>query len=342
MKKKILMLFMCISLSTVMLSACENTGADSGETLTPPQIEEVTEETIDAQAGGEEEKGTEETPEAEPVSDEEDVSDAAPAMPRSDAYDMFLAGEMDVTVINESEDDYACPKSGTYSYEELRDAVAQGLTYGNGGKLAVKYALFTPDSGEEGDDILALYVENSDPSFMNWIGFIGYNNGKLEMSYSEEFGYRSYFDLYYNGDILCGGSGGAGAHYQDYMTVQADASVKTEYKSAYLYSTWGSDAFYMVDPDYEYADIPELDGSSALEMTVVKKDDKVYIYVSKWSDNKAIKEQEENYIKALEDLGAVVLNETDINLLMRNTVDENKTMTWNDIETFDAPETIIP
>ena len=332
MKKKILMLFMCISLSTVMLSACENTGADSGEPLTPPQIEEVSEDSNDAQAGGDE-KETNETPEAEPVSDEEDVSDAVPAMPRSDAYDMFLAGEMDVTVINESRDDYACPKSGTYSYQELRDTVAQGLTYGNGGKLAVKYALFTPDSGEEGDDILALYVENSDPSFMNWIGFIGYNNGKLEMTYFNEFGYRSFLDLYYSGDFFYGGSGGAGAHYQDYLVVKPDASVEKVYASSYLYASWCSDVFYTLDSNYDYSKIPALDADSELEMTSVVKDGTVYICVSRWSDNKSIKEQEEAYVKTLEDLGAVVVDEDKIAELTESSVDESKTMTWNDIET---------
>ena len=46
-----------------------------------------------------------------------------------------------------------------------------------------------------------------------------------------------------------------------------------------------------------------------------------------------VKEQEEAYIKTLEDLGVIVVEDADIEKLTANTVDESKTMTWNDIET---------
>ena len=324
MKKKFLMLFLSLSLSLSMLAGCSSEPEDSGEILTPAELDEDDEEEAEPE---QEEVVQEEVIVEEP--EEEEVN----AMPRSDAYDMFIAGEMSVTVINEDDDEYTSPDPGTYTYEELRDAAIATLNYGGGGEYDVKYALFTPDSGEEGDDVLVMYIENHDPSFMNWIGFIGYNNGKLELKYFTEFGYRSYFDLYYTGDILYGGSGGAGAHYQSYMTVQTDSSVQTEYDSAYLYSTWGSDAFYMIDPDYDYYSIPALDDTSALEMTVAKKDDKVYICVEKWSDAKAVKEQEEAYIKALEELGAIVVDDEEMARITANSVDESKTMTWNDIET---------
>ncbi len=325
MKKKILMLFLCCSLSLSMLAGCSGEPGDSGEILTPAEPDEDEEEEA---APVEEEADTEE--ETEPVSEEEPAEEVN-AMPRSDAYDMFIAGEMDVTVVYD--DEYTGPDAGTYSYEELRDAAIEELGYGQGGEYDVKYALFTPDSGQEGDDVLVMYIENHDPSFLNWIGFIGYNNGKLELNYYTQFGYRSYFDLYYSGDILCGGSGGAGAHYQDYKIVKPDATVETVYSSAYLYAAWCSDVFYTIDPEYDYTSIPELDEASALEMTRVTKDGTVFICVSKWSDTKAVKEQEEAYVQALVDLGAVVVDEAEIERISANSVDESKTMTWNDIET---------
>ena len=329
MKKKILMMFLCLSLSLSMLAGCSGKPEDSGEILTPAEPdedaeeEEIVESVVDI-----EEQVIEEVPEEEPAEEEN-------AMPRSDAYDMFIAGEMDVEVVYEEE--YTGPKQGTYSYEELRDAVIEELGAGWGDDLEVKYdvkyALMTPDSGQEGDDILVMYVECQDPSFYSWIGFIGYNGGKLELNYYTQFGYRSYFDLYYNGDILSGGSGGAGAHYQDYRIVKPDATVETVYSSAYLYAGWCSDVFYAVDPEYDYSSFPELDGSSELEITEVCKDGQVYICVEKWSGAKAVKEQEEAYIKTLEDLGVIVVEDADIEKLTANTVDESKTMTWNDIET---------
>lgn len=325
MKKKILMLFLCLSLSLSMLAGCSGGPEDSGEILTPAEPdedaeeEEIVESVVDI-----EEQVIEEVPEEEPAEEEN-------AMPRSDAYDMFLAGEMDVEVVYN--DEYAGPKQGTYSYEELRDAAIDELGYGQGGEYDVKYALFTPDSGQEGDDVLVMYIENHDPSFLNWIGFIGYNNGKLELKYFTQFGYRSYFDLYYSGDILSGGSGGAGAHYQDYQVVKPDGAVETVYSSAYLYAAWCSDVFYTLDPQYDYSSIPELDPSSELEIKRVTKDGTVYICVSKWSTAKAVKEQEEAYIQALEELGAVVVDDAEIERISANSVDESKTMTWNDIET---------
>ena len=68
-------------------------------------------------------------------------------------------------------------------------------------------------------------------------------------------------------------------------------------------------------------------------MTRVTKDGTVYICVAHWSDNKSIKEQEEAFVQALEDIGAVVVDEDKIAELTVTSVDESKTMTWNDIET---------
>ena len=325
MKKKILMLLMCGMLSVSMLTAC---GKEEVPEETPVVTEDEDEE--EEEAPKEEE---EPSPEAEPV-EEAPEEEQENAMPRSDAYEMFLAGEMDVTLINDEDDEYTSPDPGTYSYEELRDAVTSSLGYYSGGDFHIKYALFTPDSGEEGDDILVMYVEGEEGAAGdNWIGFIGYNNGKLELKYFAGFGYRSYLDLYYSGDILYGGSGGAGAHYQDYIVINPDSSADVVYSSAYLYASWCSDVFYELDPNYDYMQIPELDPSSELEMTRVTKDGKVYICVAAWSTNKAIKEQEEAYVKALEDLGAIVVDEAEIERLTANNIDESKTMTWNDIET---------
>ena len=332
MKKKILMLLMCFALSASMLAGCANNTApeDSRTTVEDEDDEEDEEEDETDTEDADEQDDAEAEPEAEPASEEE----PAEAMPRSDAYEMFLAGEMDVTLINDEDDEYTSPDPGTYSYEELRDAVTSELGYYIGGDFDIKYALFTPDSGQEGDDVLVMYVESEEGAAgNNWIGFIAYNNGKLELKYFAGFGYRSYLDLYYSGDILYGGSGGAGAHYQDYIVINPDSSADVVYESAYLYASWCNDVFYELDPEYDYLLIPELDPSSELEMTRVTKDGKVYICVSSWSGNKAIKEQEEAYVQTLEDLGAIVVDEAEMERLTANNIDESKTMTWNDIET---------
>lgn len=286
-------------------------------------------------------KETDSDKEDETVKPEEDPGETVPAggqtesMPRSDAYEKFLAGEMSIEVIADPGDpyaDYMTPAAGTYTYSELTDAVLGDYP----GDYDVKYALFQPVSGSEGDDILVLYFENQDPSFYNWIGFAAYENGKISMKYTTIFGYRSFFDLYYDGYILCGGSGGAGAQYLDCMQIQPDSSAEYIYKSAHLYASWCDEISYWLDEDMNYNDRPHLTEDSALQIQMYKTGDDVLIEADSWSDNKAVKEKEEEFVSSLSDLGAMVVSGDVFEDIADVPIDENKIITWTDIETVSA------
>ena len=339
-KRKLLMILTCTMLSFSMLTGCAGSETsdtssvredDDDEKDNDKDSDDDKEDDKDSEKDSDEDIDGDEVKPADDDTDTKPADDQTESMPRSDAYDMFLAGDMKMEVIADPDDQYAeymTPAAGTYSYQELVDAIEADYP----GDYDVKYALFQPSSGSEGDDILVLYFENQDPSFYNWIGFAAYENGKLSMKYTTTFGYRSFFDLYYDGYILCGGSGGAGVQYLDCMQVQPDSSAEYIYQSAHMYASWCDEISYWLDEDMNYNDRPHLTEDSSLEIQLVKTGDLVQISVNSWSDNKAVKEQEEAFVSTMEDLGAMVVSGDVFENIMDVPVDENKTMTWNDLE----------
>ena len=337
MKRKLLMILMCSVLSLSMITGCGGNDTNGASSAVEEDDDDDRTSRDDKEDDKESDKGSDSDEETDPVKPEEDPGETVTSgvqtesMPRSDAYEKFLAGEMSVEVIADPADqyaDYMTPAAGTYTYDELKDAVLNDYP----GDYDVKYAMFQPASGSEGDDILVLYFENQDPSFYNWIGFAAYDNGQLSMKYTTTFGYRSFFDLYYDGYILCGGSGGAGAQYLDCMQIAPDSSAGYIYKSAHLYATWCDEISYWLDEDMNYNDRPHLTDESALQIQLYKTGDDVMIEATSWSDNKAVKEQEEAFVSRLEDLGAMVVSGDVFEDIADVPVDENKTITWIDIE----------
>ena len=342
-KRKLLMILMCTMLSFSMLTGCAGNETSGTSSVREDDDDEDDDRPSrnDKEDDEDSEKDSDEVKdgdEVKPAEDDTTVKHAdaqTESMPRSDAYEMFLAGNMKMEVIADPNDQYAeymTPAAGTYSYKELVDAVVADYP----GDYDVKYALFQPSSGFEGDDILVLYFENQDPSFYNWIGFAAYDNGKLSMKYTTTFGYRSFFDLYYDGYILCGGSGGAGVQYLDCMQVQPDSSAVYLYKSAHMYASWCDEISYWLDEDMSYNDRPHLTEDSSLEIQLVKTGDLVQISVDSWSDNKAVREKEEAYVSEMEELGVMVVSGDVFEDIMDVPVDETKTMTWNDLETVNG------
>lgn len=258
------------------------------------------------------------------IDEEDDDEDEGPDMPRSDAYEMFLAGEMDVNVIADPEDiysEYMVPAEGTYSYDELIDAILTGYP----GKYDVKHTMFTPDTSEEGDDILVLYLENHDPSFYSWIGFMAYDKDGLNMRYCTTFGYRSFFDLYYDGYVLTGGSNGAGAQDFNCHVVLPDSSLRTMFKSSHLYSSWCGNITYTLDPDMDYEIRPTLTMDSGLEMNVLYfGDSDVRFTASGFSNNKSVKAEEERFIQQIIDMGAVQIDADEYASLTDVDIDESR------------------
>ena len=313
-----------------MITGCAQDEAEAGTSHVVADEEENDRNVTDAQDEDDGEKdgddvATQSVPEPAVKEPEEE------AMPRSDAYEKFLAGEMDVEVIwEEGTDGYYIPDAGTYSYDDLITAIMED----NVGTYDVKYAMFTPDSASEGEDILALYMENHDPSFYNWIGFIAYSDGKLQMRYTDTFGYRSFLEPYYDGYVLFGGSGGAGAHYVNCNMVMSDSSAYPVYRSAVLDSMWCDEASYYLDPDMSYDERPHINPDSQLHMTVVDNGGMfIKISVSGWSSNTSVKADEKAFVAELEKLGAKIVDESETVFENEVHIVEDHAITWIDIET---------
>ena len=272
------------------------------------------------------------------ILDDEDDEDEGLDMPRSDAYEMFLAGEMEVNVIADPNDpysEYMTPAEGTYSYDELIEAILSSYP----GKYDVKHTMFTPDTGEEGDDVFVLYLENHDPSFYSWIGFMAYDTNGLNMRYCTEFGYRSFFDLYYDGYVLTGGSNGAGAQDFNCHAVLPDSSLRTMFKSSHLYSSWCGNITYTLDPEMDYEIRPTLTMDSNLEMNVLYfGDGDVRFTVSGYSDNKSIKAEEERFVQQIIDMGAVQIDADEYESLTGVDIDESKLIDLVKLSSSDVVE----
>ena len=331
-KRKILMLLMAGLLSFSMMAGCGNTAEPTAEVQEDEEEEDRKVPDEDEEVKPADEQVTE--PVTEPEPEEKKELD----MPRSDAYEMFLAGEMDVTVYEDPNDPYAeymIPAKGTYSYDELIDAILGEYP----GKYDVKYTTFTPELGEEGDDVFVLYLENHDPSFYSWIGFMAYDSDGLNMRFCKEFGYRSFFDLYYDGYVLTGGSNGAGAQDFNCHVVLPDSSLRTMFKSSHLYSSWCGDITWTLDPDMDYELRPTLTYDSGLEMKVLYfGDDDVRFTVSGYSDNKAVKAEEERFIQAIKDMGAVEIDADEYDSLTKVDIDESKLINLTALKTYDTVE----
>ena len=335
MKRKFLMILMSCVLSFSMLAGC-------GKAEEPAASVEDEDDDDDDRHSDDDDDEDEVKPEAEESGEENapapEEEDEGLDMPRSDAYEMFLAGEMDVNVIADPNDEYSeymVPAAGTYSYDELINAVAEASP----GTYDVKYTMFTPGTGKEGDDILVLYMENHDPSFYSWIGLASYGSDGLNMRYCLQFGYRSFFDLYNDGYVLYGGSSGAGSQMMDCYTVLPDSSLESVYRSSHLYSTWCGDITWTLDPDMDYELRPTLPYESGLEMRVVYLNDgDVRFSATGFSDNKSVKAEEERFIKQITEMGAVQVAPEDIDSLIGVEIDEGKLIDLSDLKTFDTIE----
>jgi len=336
MKKKFLMFVMCFAVLGTALAGCGASGSTTDEVVVNTDDERVSDSDKTSDEADDKDADEDAADVTAPaVTEDGGDTDEEEKIPRSDAYEMFLAGDMNVRVIPDMSDEYYeydYPTAGEYSYSELKDYVLEYFP----GTFDIKYSIFTPASGQEGEDVLALCFENEDPSFSSWLGLMAYNDGELQLKYCVNYGYRSYFDIYYTGDILYGGSGGAGAQYQDYMQVMPDSSVVTVYNAAFLYSSWCDEISYSLDPDMEYEDRPSLNDESGLQVTRVNKDGKVYISAESYSDNKSIKADEEAFLNELVELGAILKDSDFVQAQMENSIDENAVMNWFDIETAEG------
>ena len=258
------------------------------------------------------------------------------AIPPSDAYEEFLNGERTVEVLT-PEDNYVLPERGTYTLDELVDCLVENFSeYGMASSYDVQYAIF----GEEGIDLLALSIVDSEYDAYNWIGILSYTDDRLVMYYDAYFGYRSFLNIYNDGYIYAGGSDGAGASSAKYLRVLEDGTTETVRIIADLYSSWCEGAVYYVHLLDDSADrnaLPRLTDQSVLEMEFVEIPGQgIYFTVDGYSQQAAVRKEEESFIEALIGLGAEQVTAEEMAELLDFVPDEDEMIYWWGWDTVDA------
>ena len=89
--------------------------------------------------------------------------------------------------------------------------------------------------------------------------------------------------------------------------------------------------------DYELR--PTLTYDSGLEMKVLYfGDDDVRFTVSGYSDNKSVKAEEERFIQAIKEMGAVEIDADEYDSLTNVDIDESKLINLSNLSTYDTVE----
>ena len=325
MKRKVLMIMLCMGLSFAMITACGNADPVNEEEAQSEEEEET------------EEEESEEPEEEEEEAPEEEVTEVVEnEMATEDAFDLFLADELTVTVDYpewmEVDQYLNYPSEGEYTYSELIASliIDAPLTYD------IQYTTFTPVMGD--DEILALYAQDTSDIDYSWMGFIAYTNNELVMKYTDSFGYRSYFELYEGGYVLEGGSGGAGASYADCGSILPDSSYDKFYESGHFWSSWCDEASYYLDSELSYdlrPSIPMEDEDFEIIVAVGAAAETV-MYVANRSEDESMREAEDAFISALEGMGMVVVDdESEVSLDVIVDSSSFVPVEWNYIETIE-------
>lgn len=249
------------------------------------------------------------------------------------AYMDFLNGKSKVSTSDKlyAEDDYRRDYGlalGTYSYEELKKAVAELEM----DESTTRYTFV--DFGNDGIEELVLRFDNNTPDFTNWVGIIHYTGSGLELNYYYEDGYRVYSNLYTSGYLKIGGSSGAGSYTNaligfDGSGVGSEAFQVNEYYGPFIESLR-----YEVDPSYQGGSekYMELSGNSMLSVREYKDDTQIAIAVLEWSENETTRKTEEAIIDEFVSLGVKLLSEDEINKLSSFDMYATTEVTWEDFD----------
>ena len=259
---------------------------------------------------------------------------------RKEAYQEFLDGKLTVEVMPVT-DGPVILEPGFYTYRELLDSLTKNYgEYGMATSYTVRYAVFTPRDGQEGEELLALLLDDAEYEEQSWIGYIVWQDDQLNMHYNATFGYRSFLEPYANGYIMSGGSDGAGASISDCSLAAPDGTVSKVYDSAHLFSSWCDDAVYYMnlnDGSMDYDAMPHLTDQSNLEMVIASfADGSVRFTATGYSKNKSVKKQEQSFVAALEKMGAAEISAEEMTQLMDVGLTDELRMPWTDLEVIPA------
>ena len=200
---------------------------------------------------------------------------------------------------------------GSYSFSELKAAVAEFQM----AEMNSEYALV--DFGNDGIKELVLRFESANPNFMNWTGIIHSNNGNLELNSSYVDGYRTAAELYDNGYLLISGSSGAGVHNSMLKSFNANGTMYDVLSFNEYYGSFAEEIEFTLSQNTNWEDNHHIPYESLIEVKEYIEGEKVKVaVVGGWSEDAAIKAEEEDFIGYLESLGAELISAEEMNGLI--------------------------
>ncbi|MDO5127846.1 MAG: hypothetical protein Q4D54_08880 [Eubacteriales bacterium] len=313
MKKRVCAVAVCAALVMTLISGCGKKD-DGGDTKKKVTTEAVIPEKTTEQLTTEDQNA---------VQSEEAIQ----------AYMDFLNGKSKVTTSDElyAEDDYRRDYGlalGTYSYEELKKAVAELEMDGS----MTRYTFL--DFGNDGIEELVLRFDNHTPDLMNWVGIIRYTGSGLELNYYYEDGYRVYSNLYTSGYLKIGGSTGAGSYTNSLIGFDGSGVGSEVFQVNEYYGPFIESLRYEVDPSYRGGSekYMELSEDSMFSVREYRDDTQIAIAVLEWSEDETTRKKEEAVIDEFVSLGVKLLSEDEINQLSSFDMYATTEVTWEELD----------
>lgn len=224
---------------------------------------------------------------------------------------------------------YARLQHGEYTYSEAKAAIEKIINC----DMTPKYAM--ADINQDGVEELIIRFNAKEELYMNWVGIVTYNEGKLELVYSYEDGYRTWSTLYDSGILAVSGSWGAGAHGVNYSKFDKDFNEILLFAcNEYIGSFAAQIAYDLTDTETVAKYMNDCDNAlyenSVLEVTeyVSLEDKKVKISVSGYSEDVTLKAAEEKMVNGLVDMGAELISDDEMSKLCD--IQAGNEVTWND------------
>lgn len=217
---------------------------------------------------------------------------------------------------------------GEYTCAELKENIEK-LEYTTS---EIKYAIV--DLNGDGEKELALQFASTEDSGENWVGIIWCKEGKLELTYSYEYGYRTEATLYENGLLAIGGSWGAGAYGMDYYRFDENCGADHLFSSNSYIGSFATQIAYDLQTDPSEVLDPTGDSDllveSRLEVSeyipTEKNGEGVKLSASGYSEDAGVKAAEEKMMQDLAAQGAELISGDEMDQLC--SIETGTEVTW--------------
>ena len=214
---------------------------------------------------------------------------------------------------------------GSYILSDLKSVIDENEL----GESVVRYAI----ENFNGRRILIVRLENIDPTYNNWTGFIVDNGDGLVLTDCYEDGYRTESTLYKGGTLYIGGSISASGHGASYYRIVDGVRQEVIHAEEYYGTSAEMIAYELVDKPgdigMKYKDIAS---KTNMFIRSYKRDGIVKISASYLSLDENVLARENEFIGELEAMGAIVISDDEMDQFYDFSEFQGDYVVWNDLE----------